>query len=183
MFNLPNILTLSRGISALGVICMLAVQGPNFYRYLLVIFIFAACTDYADGALARKMKIVSDFGKVFDPLFDKVLVFVFLIILYPHGVVPQTIILLLIIRDLVIDALRSFFSTRGVVIPAIFTAKAKTVVTFMLITSALLELSVSSPPSGLDDVTMILAWLALGLSLISAMQYGAIFAKAYKTTP
>lgn len=180
MFNIPNILTSLRGFSALGVILLLWASPENFYTYLLFIFILAALTDLADGAIARYMNKVSDFGKVFDPLFDKVLVFVFLIILYPTGTISPVIILLLIFRDLVIDALRSFLSTRGTVIQAIFTAKAKTTVTFIMITSALLELSTLVPPETFHQITPILSYVALAFSYISAAQYSSIFLSAYK---
>lgn len=180
MLSIPDILTSLRGISALGAIFLLWVNPENFYMYLLFVFILAAITDVADGAIARYINKVSDFGKVFDPLFDKVLVFVFLIILYPTGIISQSLILLLIFRDLIIDALRSFVSSRGTVIQAIFTAKAKTTTTFMMIISALLELSGLSYTFPLHRVTLVLSSLALIFSYVSAAQYSVIFLSAYK---
>jgi len=180
MLRIPNILTSLRGLLALLVILLLWINPDKFYIYLLFVFVLAALTDVADGAIARRMNNVSDFGKVFDPLFDKVIVFVFLIILYPLGIISPIIILLLILRDLVIDALRSYFSTRGIVIQAIITAKAKTAATFLLIISALLELSAFVPFVTFHQITISLSWIALAFSYVSALQYSITFLSAYK---
>jgi CDP-diacylglycerol---glycerol-3-phosphate 3-phosphatidyltransferase len=180
MLKIPNILTSLRGLLALLVILLLWISPDKFYTYLLFVFIVAAITDVADGAIARRVNNVSDFGKVFDPLFDKVVVFIFLIIIYPLEIISPTIILLLILRDLVIDALRSFLLSRGAVIPAIITAKAKTAVTFIMISSALLELSSLLPAISFHQATVFLSWAALGFSYISAVQYSVIFLSAYK---
>ena len=178
MFDqIPNVLTIVRIVLTLFAIVLVSFDITNIYTYLLIVFIIAAVTDWADGYLARKYHIVSDFGKVFDPLADKVLAFVLLIMLYGSGVVAPVIILLLIVRDLVIDNVRAFFASK-VVIPAIFTAKAKTATIFALIILALVTLALEGN-TYTQLATTIVAYMSLALSYISAAQYAHIFYREY----
>lgn len=171
--HLPNALTIVRIIVTLIIVALSVMQISHLYSTLLVLFIAAALTDYADGEIARKANVVSSFGKVFDPLSDKILVFVMLIILYPTGTIPTIAILLLIVRDLVIDGIRSYFASHKVIIPAIFTAKIKTTTMFLVVISALIELLYGS--MNIHGITVMLSILAVGFSYISALQYAQIF--------
>ncbi len=176
---IPNILTILRIVLTFLAIALVSLPPESLYAYLFVIFIVAAVTDFADGYLARKFEVISDFGKVFDPLADKVLSFIFLIILYGTGTVPDVVILLLIVRDLVIDSIRGMFTAHIAVIQAIFSAKLKTLLTFVFIATALFELTVGSNTT-LHYATVGLSVSALVLSYASALQYGRIFLKVYK---
>jgi len=179
MKYIPNALTILRIALTLLSILLVSVSPTGMYLYLLVIFAVAAVTDFADGYIARKFDVISDFGKVFDPLADKVLSFIFLVILYGTGTVPDFIILLLIVRDLVIDSVRGMFTAHVTVIQAIFSAKLKTALTFMFIIAALFELTVGSTQA-LHLTTVGLSVGALILSYTSAFQYGKIFYRVYK---
>lgn len=174
MNRIPNIITMMRGGLAVLAIALVTLDIPHLYQALLTVFILGAATDYADGVIARSYNLVSDFGKVFDPLFDKVLVFVFLVILYPTGTIPEVVVLLIIVRDLVVDALRSSYAEKGVVIPAIWSAKAKTALAFAAIVSALVELSFDTSVI-VGTVTDGLSYAALLLAYTSAALYGVIF--------
>lgn len=176
---IPNALTILRILLTFVTILLVSITLENLYLFLLIIFVIAAVTDFADGFIARKFNVVTDFGKVFDPLADKVLSFIFLVILYGTGTVPDVIILLLIVRDLIIDSVRGMFTAHITVIQAIFTAKLKTLLTFVFISAALFELTVGSTPA-LHLITVSLATGALVLSYASALQYGRIFYDVYK---
>ena len=175
----PNILTILRVVLTVVAIAIIPFAPVNLYTYLLGIFIVAALTDFLDGYIARRFSIESDFGKIFDPLSDKVLTFVFLVILYPTGVIAPTVILLLIVRDLVVDGVRASLASYTV-IPAIFTAKVKTTLIFLLIISALIELSVGTS-SILRQVTVLLSAAALVFAYVSATQYAQLFYRAYQS--
>ncbi len=177
--HIPNALTILRILLTFIAIGLLPFAPPKMYLYLLVIFVVAAITDFADGYVARRWGVVSDFGKVFDPLADKVLSFVFLVLLYGAGTVPGVIILLLIVRDLVIDSVRGVFTAHVTVVQAIFTAKLKTFFTFLFIIVALFGLSIGGGEE-LRYLTIGLAMFALILSYVSALQYAKIFYTAYK---
>lgn len=178
MQYLPNALTILRIVLTLVAVLLVPFAPVHLYTYLFGIFVVAAVSDYLDGFLARKYDVVSDFGKLFDPLSDKILTFVFLIILYETNLIPQVIILLLIVRDLVVDGVRAALAHK-VVIPAIMTAKIKTTLIFLLILSALGELAFYSTIE-LRYVTLGLSILALVFSYTSAVQYARIFYRENK---
>ncbi|QSH39696.1 CDP-diacylglycerol--glycerol-3-phosphate 3-phosphatidyltransferase [Candidatus Kaiserbacteria bacterium] len=176
--NLPNALTILRIALTFVAIALVSLAPTHLYLYLFGIFIAAAATDFFDGYLARKFEVVSDFGKIFDPLSDKVLTFAFLIILVGTNVIPIAIILLLIARDLIVDGVRAALA-RDIVIPAIRSAKNKTALMFLTIAAALFTLAF--PQIALyEDLVMILAMLTLVFSYVSAAQYAGIFYRAKK---
>ncbi|MAZ67421.1 CDP-diacylglycerol--glycerol-3-phosphate 3-phosphatidyltransferase [bacterium] len=176
---IPNILTILRIALTFAAIAILPFEPRAMYTYLLAIFVVGAVSDLADGYIARKFDAVTDFGKVFDPLADKVLSFVFLVILYGAGIVPPAIVLLLIVRDLVIDSVRGMFTAHIKVIQAIFTAKVKTAATFVFIALALYTLAYGGG-NILELLTFWTALAALAFSYISAAQYAVVFYREYQ---
>ena len=99
--NLPNKLTLLRGILVPFFVFFILLEGGNnlLYRYIgLGIFCFASFTDFLDGYLARKNHLVTNFGKFMDPLADKLLVCSALICLIPLGELPAWYVVILIGR-------------------------------------------------------------------------------------
>lgn len=142
-FNLPTKLTFLRLILSLIVIFLLVfpfyrigIEFPTFlFKNILidlkniiagVIFVGAAITDYFDGKLARKYKQVTDFGKFVDAIADKVLVNSVLIIFAGLGFIDVIIPVVIIIRDIVVDAIRMLASNKGKVISARYLGKIKT---------------------------------------------------------
>jgi CDP-diacylglycerol--glycerol-3-phosphate 3-phosphatidyltransferase len=107
---------------------------------ILALFIIASISDFLDGYLARKWHVVSNFGKTADPLLDKVLVFSLLVLIFQYNVVPQLFIMILILRDLTIDSVRSAIVAKGGTMPAIFSAKLKTTFQMLMIIFVLLYL-------------------------------------------
>lgn len=179
MQHIPNALTVLRIVLTIVAIVLIPFEPVNLYWYLFWIFLVAAITDFFDGYLARTYDVVTNFGKVFDPLADKVLSFVFLIVLYGAGIVPPVIVLLLVVRDLVIDSVRGVFTAHIKVVQAIFTAKAKTAVTFIFIAVALYALAVGQSET-LSVLALVLSLIALALSYISAGQYAVVFYRVYR---
>jgi len=141
-WTLPNIITLAR-ICLTPVIALLPfIQGYWPKVIAFVIFLVAAFSDVVDGWLARRYNTVSDLGKLFDPIADKLLLFATLIpifwmtrhptILVDYripwwGSLPVWVALLLVGREVLITAFRYFALRRGVVIPAVAAGKAKAV--------------------------------------------------------
>ncbi|MBP9669229.1 MAG: CDP-diacylglycerol--glycerol-3-phosphate 3-phosphatidyltransferase [Candidatus Pacebacteria bacterium] len=172
--TIPNVLTIVRILLTMVAIALVPLAPLNLYEWLFALFALAAITDFADGYLARRWEVISDFGKIFDPLADKVLTFVFLVMLYGSGIIPAVVILLLIVRDLVIDSVRGVFAAQGLVVQAITTAKVKTALIFVLILLALAALSFGKG-TFLETLVLPVALLSLAFSYISAAQYARLF--------
>lgn len=134
--NLPNKLTILRMIlvPVMVVLFYLGQSFPICYILSTIVFLIAAITDFFDGYLARKYDLVTDFGKFMDPLADKALVLVALILIVDLGIgegvfsyiAPITLIVMLI-RELVVSGLRLVGANKGVVIAADKLGKIKTV--------------------------------------------------------
>ncbi len=113
--NLPNKLTMGR-IFAIPVFIVVFLMG---YRYVAtVIFILAAITDMLDGKIARKYNLVTNFGKLMDPLADKLLVMSALICLAQIGDVPGWMVIIILGREFIITGMRQVAAAQGIVIAA-----------------------------------------------------------------
>lgn len=136
--NLPNVLTVCRGILTLLMIVLFWRTSIQQLPWVLLLFIAASLTDWLDGSLARRWKVVSAFGQIFDPLFDKFLTFSLFFLLAPLS--PdwlRLVFLLLVLRDLTTDAFKYYLLSQGQVTPAIFSAKLKTVCQMLMLVSLL----------------------------------------------
>ena len=148
--NLPNLLTLSRIPLMLVVIGLLYPPPEESWSWVrtisLIVFLFAALTDWLDGWLARKFGQVSEFGKFMDALSDKVLtlgMFVSLLALGELGKWALFPILLILSRELLITGLRLVASGRGKTLAAEKIGKLKTVIQLTCICLILAKLSMS----------------------------------------
>lgn len=92
----------------------------------LILFIIASFTDYLDGYLARKNNQITNFGKFFDPLADKILINSVLVFFAAFEYIPIWIVIIFIIRDIMVDGLRMNLSTKGKVLSADKFGKLKT---------------------------------------------------------
>lgn len=156
--NLPNKLTLARIVLIPFFLVALHVQlftaDPTlcaiFYWLALAIFIVAAITDYLDGAIARRLNIVTNFGKLFDPLADKLLTMAafvsFVELLGPNGhpIFPAWAIILILGREYLVTGLRSVAVSNGSIIHADKWGKQKTIWQLVGIITVLVALAVST---------------------------------------
>lgn len=149
---------------------------------ILIVFLIASFTDFLDGYLARKNNQVTDLGKFLDPLADKMLInglMIFLCLNFTslEGAqkFPFFLVILMVIRDLIVDSLRFMAAKKNIVIAANMWGKAKTVMEMFAITFVLLN---GFPFSFFDynfpsmlSITDILCYIACFLSLISGWIY------------
>ena len=116
--NLPNRLTLARlGFAAAFVICF-SVAFPYCFTAAFALFVVATFTDWLDGEIARRQNLVTDFGKLMDPLADKILTAAAFICLGAHEAIPAWAVVLIISREFLITGLRSLAASKGIVISA-----------------------------------------------------------------
>ncbi|MBW2052281.1 MAG: CDP-diacylglycerol--glycerol-3-phosphate 3-phosphatidyltransferase [Deltaproteobacteria bacterium] len=126
LLNLANMLTLSR-VAAIPVLVLLLIfENKTASILAALIFLAAVLTDLLDGFLARRHKLVTNFGRFLDPLADKLLNSAALIMLIPLDRVAAWMVFLIIGRDLAITGLRAIATTEGMVIDASLLGKRKT---------------------------------------------------------
>ncbi len=165
--NLPNKLTLIRVLLIpIFVIVLLVPFGISWQNWLaLAIFVMASLTDFADGYLARKYQLVTNFGKFMDPLADKLLVCSALICLTSLDRIAAWMVIVIVAREFIISGLRLVAVDQGVVIAASYWGKFKTVVQMAMIMLLLANLA------SLTILTTLTTWLALALTVVSLVDY------------
>lgn len=142
-----------------------------------VLFLTASISDFFDGYLARKYNLVTTYGKFMDPIADKLLVdsvFIICAIKYPN-LVPALVAVIIICRDLLIDALRQIASSKGKILAANMWGKAKTVTQMVALSFVLLNnfpFSLFQEGSSFSyPVTAIICYVAALISAISGILY------------
>jgi CDP-diacylglycerol--glycerol-3-phosphate 3-phosphatidyltransferase len=177
--NLPNKLTVFRIILIVPFVLLLLGQSNDwgwfravfggimeYVDYIaLAVFIIASLTDLIDGKIARKYNLVTNFGKFMDPLADKLLVCAGLIVLVELGRIPSWVVVVIISRDFIISGFRLVAADKGVVIAASYWGKFKT--TFQMVMVCLMIANIPQ----LQLLTDIVMWIALGLTVISLIDY------------
>lgn len=185
LMNLPNQLTIARlGLTVLFV--AVAYSGWSWaLTAALGLFVLASATDYLDGRIARQRGLVTAFGKLMDPLADKVLMaaaFVMLLDL-DRTTMPAWLVIVVLVREFLVTGLRLLGASRGAVLAADWLGKQKTVwqmatATFLLVMHASAEslLAGAAPffaPSGTGRT--LLVPVLLGITLVTTVWSGAAY--------
>lgn len=125
--NLPNQLTLGRlVVCALMVVCM-ETEARWTGAVALGLFIVASLTDWLDGEIARRQQLITDLGKLLDPLADKILISAAYIGLVSSDLAPAWIVILIIAREFLITGLRTLAAAKGLILAAEKLGKHKTI--------------------------------------------------------
>ena len=169
--NLPNKLTCSRMVLIVPfVIFMLYGRGEGWSKWAaLAIFIIASLTDLLDGYIARKYKLITDFGKFMDPLADKLLVCSAMICLVEIGRLPAWICIIIIAREFTISGFRLIAADNGIVIAASMWGKVKTVCQMFMV----IFMIANFEPLPFRYLTTLLMYAAAALTIISLVDYMA----------
>ena len=164
--NLPNKITMLRVFLIPFFVVFMLVSAIPYSKYIaLVVFVVASLTDTLDGYIARKYKLVSNFGKFMDPLADKLLVSSAMICLVSLNRIPAWVVIVIISREFIISGFRLVASDAGVVIAASWWGKIKTVVQMIMV----IVLSIHNPVVAV--IEQILIYLALVLTVVSLLDY------------
>jgi CDP-diacylglycerol--glycerol-3-phosphate 3-phosphatidyltransferase len=162
--NLPNALTMLRILAVPVVVVALLGETPNGDTLAAIVFALAAFTDGLDGYLARSRDAVTTFGKLVDPLADKLLVTAALVSLVSLGRCPAWVAMVIIAREFAVTTLRAVAAERGVVIQASWLGKLKTTLQI----GAVFGLIAADPsPLGVD----LLVYAAAAVTVISGVDY------------
>ena len=163
--NLPNALTVARILLVPVLIVALTVETPGGSAIAAAVFALAALTDGLDGYFARSRRAVTRFGKVMDPVADKLLVAAALISLVALDRLAPWVAMVVIAREFAVSGLRVAAGQQGVVIPASTLGKAKTIVQV----AAVLAL-IAVPDSGAVWVQA-LVYLMVAVTVVSGADY------------
>ena len=125
--NLPNKLTISRIMMTVLFLIVLFVKFPFNYTVALVLFVAASITDILDGTIARKRGLITDFGKLMDPLADKMLICSAFIAFIDLGWMPAWMVIVIVARELAITGLRLLAASKNIVLAAEKQGKNKTI--------------------------------------------------------
>ncbi|MDD4565779.1 MAG: CDP-diacylglycerol--glycerol-3-phosphate 3-phosphatidyltransferase [Eubacteriales bacterium] len=164
--NLPNKLTILRII--LVPVFIIVLMTGHYYTSA-VIFIIAALTDALDGYIARKYDLITNFGKIMDPLADKLLVISALICLVELDDVAGWMVIVILAREFTVTGLRTVAASQGMVIAAGLTGKIKTVLQMIAVPALLLK----NWPFELIGFPFaeIMLWAAVIMTIISGTEY------------
>ena len=189
--NWANRLTISRLVLTVLFVATLNWNWPYARTAALIIFLIAGVTDFVDGEIARRYGVVTNFGKLMDPLVDKIMMAAAFISLVPPLVLPDGVPLkaipawaatTVVARDFLITGLRLMASARGQVLPAERLGKHKTswqiiTVVFFLVLLSARELNYAETGSGWwlrawNRGGPVLVWITVALTVYSGLRYG-----------
>ncbi len=171
IFNIPNILSLSRILSVPVFIVLMLEPSPLRALAAGIVFSLASATDWLDGYLARKWGQVTKAGKLLDPIADKILIMSALVILVEirSDVVHSWIAIVIIGREFAVTGLRAIASSENIIIPAENVGKYKVGAQITAVLSLLLDYYMNK--EWLTYLGTIALWVAMILAVYSAVVY------------
>ena len=184
--NLPNKLTVSRFIITVIFLVVLFSRFPGHETIALALFVAGSLTDYYDGKIARRDKLVTNFGTLMDPLADKILVCSAFIAFVDRNWMPAWMVVVIVARELAITGLRLLAASQNVVLAAERYGKDKTISQIVAIISVLVMasygewgafgqrlfgFSVLRAGPWVVWFTEVSKWIAVGLTFFSGAMY------------
>jgi len=174
-FNLPNQLTALRlGLS----VVLFVLIAWQIYFAAFVVFLVAASTDWVDGYLARRFGMVTTLGRILDPFADKIIVcgsFIFLAAVHElQSYLHAWMVVVIVGRELLVTALRSFLEQRGQDFSAVMSGKLKMVLQCVAVGVSLYFLSYlpdGEPPAAIVWLLIASIWAAVLLTIYSGVAY------------
>lgn len=183
--NLPNRLTVSRFVLTGAFLLALFVEFPFNKTIALAFFVLASVTDWLDGVLARRYRLITNFGILMDPLADKILTCSAFIAFVGSGYMPAWMVVIIVGRELAITGLRLLAASQNLVLAAEGFGKHKTISQIVAIIAILVGVSYEQwgsvgravfgfPILGTPWVIGLMAlskWVAVVLTLFSGVMY------------
>ena len=173
VFNVPNQLTTARLVLSIVLFVLIARQ---MYEASLVVFLIAAGTDWMDGYWARKYGQVTVLGRILDPFVDKIIIcgsFIYLATLQRDGSeIPAWMAVVVVGRELLVTALRSYLEGEGADFSAQMSGKLKMVFQCAAVALSLHHLALGNrSPAWLEMTLPVVVWIAILLTIYSGVSY------------
>ncbi len=184
--NLPNKLTISRLFITAALLAVLFSEIPWHETIALALFVAGSLTDFFDGRIARRHKLITNFGILMDPLADKLLVCSVFIAFVGSGWIPAWMVVIVVARELAITGLRLLAASKNVVLAAERYGKHKTISQIVAIISvfvrhayprwgpvgkAVFGFSLGRNAPWIEGFTTLSVWLAIVLTFTSGALY------------
>jgi len=167
--NIPNALTVLRILLIPVLVLSFYLEGKMSHYVSTGIFIFASITDYVDGVLARYWKVQTNFGRMLDPIADKMLVVSTLLMLVDKKIAPVIPIVIILCREIFVSGMREYLASIQKTVPVRLVGKVKTAIQMTAI--IILLLGVHIPITNYSLVGEMCLWVAAALTLISGGFY------------
>ena len=164
--NLPNKLTVGRMIAVPFFIAAFVME---YYLVAFIIFAAASFTDMLDGQIARKYNLITNFGKIMDPLADKILVYSAFCLMIGNSI-PAWMFIVILTREFVVSGMRTVAASEGIVVAAGMSGKIKTVLQ-MIAVMLLLLVPAFPDVSVLNMAAQAFLWASLVMTVYSGVEY------------
>ena len=161
--NLPNKLTMLRVI-CVPVFCVLYAKG--MFVAAVAVFAAASLTDMLDGRIARKYNLVTNFGKIMDPLADKILVYSAFCLMIQDLTIPAWMLIVILFREFLVAGMRTVAASEGIVIAAGITGKIKTTLQMFAVLMLIPHIG-----GTWNLIAKILLWASLIMTVVSGAEY------------
>ena len=139
----------------------------ELYIPAFIVFVAASLTDMLDGRIARARGLVTNFGKIMDPLADKILVYSAFCMFIDKGIVPGWMLIIILAREFAVSGMRTVAASEGKVIAAGMTGKIKTVLQMFAVLFLILE----SYSNVLSIIGRVLLLASLVMTVVSGAEY------------
>ncbi|MDO5436448.1 MAG: CDP-diacylglycerol--glycerol-3-phosphate 3-phosphatidyltransferase [Clostridia bacterium] len=168
VWNVPNVLTMFR-IVLIPVFVILQTNGR--LGWALIVFLTASLTDFLDGFIARKYHLVTDFGKLFDPLADKLMVCIALICQCASGILPWAPVIIVMLKELLMVVGGLIMLKKDIVVYANMFGKCAQVLFILALSASFLYKELLSALSFRLD--LVLLWISVAATLVALSAYAA----------
>lgn len=177
--NLPNKLTMLRVLFIPFVMLFILVDGiPHGWLFGGICFGLASITDMLDGRIARSRNLVTDFGKLMDPVADKMLVMSTLVCFVQKGICGAWVVSIILFREFLVTSVRMVAAEKGIVIPANIWGKIKTVTQMVSISGIFCGCAAfefTFIPTVVGNVLMTISMFVLYVAVIATILSGAVY--------
>ena len=174
--NLPNVLTIFR-LVLVPILLMTTLLPDNWSSWAaLAVLVCAGITDYLDGALARRLNVISEIGRMLDPIADKLMIASAILLLLWQGSAPLVPAIVIIARELLVSGLREYLALFGQKLQVSLLAKWKTTLQFVALAVLMGAGAPNVPAFGgfsWEIIGVGLFWAAGLLTLITGYKYWA----------
>jgi cardiolipin synthase (CMP-forming) len=184
MFQVPNMLTVLRILLVPVFAVAFVMPGEGWRLTAFTVFVIAGISDFFDGFAARKLNQPSDFGRMLDPIADKILVGVALMMLVAEGSVAEFNLtpslksllklvpaLIILTREILVSGLREFLAGMSVSVPVTFLAKIKTTIQLIAIGAMILGPIADRFVPGAEALAYTALWVAAVLTMLTGYEY------------